>query len=264
MIDIRHAPHHDDLATTMEEVLTDAVPWVEKVTGLPLSRVRIDIVDVDGFATAYSAFVRRQIERDIAGLDLTSWYQKKVPALVYTAGVMVRKGWIYEPALVATSNGQPSTLVLPEVPAPRGLGEEPDLLCELLVRALAQQAQVLAGDGDVVPAPEWPTLSHSGHPVVLLSEGHAQWTSSLVTPKILGHPVDTTPLRQHQPLSRRILDHVLDPGAGRRRTRAVALVDQAVNAKGLTAFNRVWNTPGLAPTRDEFRNPQRWIDRLPA
>ncbi|MET8816101.1 zinc-dependent metalloprotease [Streptomyces sp. NPDC004549] len=256
---VQHETRHAELATHMEELVKSAVPWVEQVTGLPLTHPRFDLVDIDGLATAYRSFVRRQMERDTAGLDLTRWEQARLLARPQAAEFTARRaGMSKKPVLIATSIGKPSTLIVPEAAGLYRLCETPDLLCDLLVRSLAQQAQVIAGAGQVVPPPEWPKIPAPSHPIVQLSEGHARWTSGRVTPEITGI---TRPSRH--PLAKRLASSIREPMAARRAARASALVDQAVKARGLLAFNAVWSTAGLAPTRDEFRHPRRWIARMP-
>lgn len=256
---VQHETRHAELADLIQELVSAAVPWVEKVTGLPLPRPRFELVDVDGLAAAYRSFVRRQMERDSAGLDLTRWERAKLVMHPQGAEALIRHGGMSkQPVLIATSIGRPSTLIVPEAVGLQQLSETPDLLCDLLVRSLAQQAQVLAGGGEIVPASEWPKFSTSSHPIVQLSKGHAQWTSSLVTREITD---STRPDRR--PLAKRLARSLWEPIADRRVARASALVDQAVSARGLPAFNAVWNTPGLAPTLDEIRHPGRWIGRMP-
>ncbi|MFF5304791.1 zinc-dependent metalloprotease [Streptomyces sp. NPDC013161] len=256
---VQHETRHAELADRVEELARVVLPWVEKVTGLPLPRPRFELVDVDGLATAYRSFVRRQMERDTEGLDLTCYEQAKLVVHPQAAEALVRHAGLSErPVLIATSVGQPSTLIVPESLGLQKLSETPDLLCDLLVHSLTQQAQVIAGGGQVVPAPEWPKFSTSKHPIVQLSEGHAQWTSSLVTREITGSSrPDRSPLANV--LARSLLERVAD----RRVARASALVDQAVSTRGLPAFNAVWNTPSLVPTLAEFRHPGRWIGRMP-
>ncbi|MET8807931.1 zinc-dependent metalloprotease [Streptomyces sp. NPDC004546] len=256
---VQHEARDAELADHIEGLVRAAVPWVEKITGLPLPRPRFELVDIDGLALAYRSFVRRQMERDTEGLDLTRWERSKLIAHPQAAEFMVRSGGLSKkPVLIATSIGQPATLIIPEALRLQRLSQTPELLCDLLVRSLAQQAQVLAGRGQVVPPPQWPKSPTARHPIVQLSEGHAQWTSSRATREITGSTRQT-----RRPLAKRIVHSILEPLADRRVARASALVDQAVNARGLTAFNAVWNTPGLAPTLDEFRHPGRWIGRMP-
>ncbi|MYR61748.1 hypothetical protein GTY54_37940 [Streptomyces sp. SID625] len=261
MIDmyVQHEPCYAQLAEHVEVLVREAVPWVEKVTGLPLPRPRFELVDIDGCATAYRSFIRRQLEHDTAGVDLSGWDQTRIAAQQQAAEVVVRRaGLARKPVLVATSIGQPSTLIVPEALGLQKLCETPGLLCDLLVRSLAQQAQVIAGSGRVVPPPQWPKIPGASHPVVQLSRGHAQWTSSRVVREITG--IDR-PARRRP--ARRIVRSVLAPVTGRRTARASALVDQAVRARGLASFNAVWHTAGLVPTHAEFRHPSRWIVRMP-
>jgi hypothetical protein len=259
-------PHTDELAEQITQFIARAKPWVEKITGLPLPVVRIELVGVEGLASAYAAFVHRQVERDTEGLDLTESERKKAAVLPGTARMAARKRWMVEEStLIATSVGQPSTLIVPEALEHLGLGNTPDLLGDLLVRALARQAQVAACGGSLIPAPEWPQTGRSRDASTLFSDGHAQWTSAQATAQILGRPVDHTQRsRPRTFLVRRTVHHIADSAGRRRRARATALVDQAVSAVGLDRFNRVWSTPGLAPALDEFQRPDDWISRLPS
>ncbi|MGW0827100.1 zinc-dependent metalloprotease [Streptomyces sp. NPDC002845] len=258
-------PHTEELAEQIHQLLTQATPWVEKATGLLLPTVRVELVGVEGLATAYAAFVRRQVERDTEGLDLTERERKKAAALPLTARGSARTMWMVEESvLIATGVGQPSALIVPEALEHLGLTGAPDLLCDALVRALARQAQVAACGGTLIPAPEWPVVRPAKDAITQLSDGHAQWTSDQATPQILGRPVDCTQRRRPRTfLVRRAVLRIADPGAGRRRARAAALVDKAVNAVGLDAFNQVWSASGLAPTLGELRCPEDWISRLP-
>lgn len=141
---VQHETRHAELADLIQELVSAAVPWVEKVTGLPLPRPRFELVDVDGLAAAYRSFVRRQMERDSAGLDLTRWERAKLVMHPQGAEALIRHGGMSkQPVLIATSIGRPSTLIVPEAVGLQQLSETPDLLCDLLVRSLAQQAQVL-------------------------------------------------------------------------------------------------------------------------
>ncbi|MEU2354420.1 zinc-dependent metalloprotease [Streptomyces misionensis] len=255
---------HRELAERIEELVTRAAPWVEKVTGLVLPLPSIELVSVEGLATAFSAFMRRSVERDTADLELTEWQKRVVAALPAVAAKAARSAWmIDESLLIATSVGRPKTLIVPEALEHLGLAA-PDFLCTVVVRALAQQAQVSACDGALVPAPVWPIIPPRRDAISQFSEGHAWWTSERATPQILGRAVDHS--RRRRPwtyLRTRVLVNVSTAGARRRRVRATAFVNEAVNAVGLDAFNQVWRTPGLAPTLDDFRRPKEWISRLP-
>ncbi|MFF7400653.1 zinc-dependent metalloprotease [Streptomyces murinus] len=255
---------HRELAERIDELLAQAAPWVEKVTGLALPPVTISLVSPEELATAYSAFMRRQVERDTADLDLSEWQRQKVAAMPDMAAATARTMWMAEESvLIATSIGQPSTLIVPDALEHLGL-TTPELLCTVVVRALAQQAQVGACDGTLIPAPVWPIISPAQDAISQFSEGHTWWTSDQATPQILGRAVDHSPRRRPWAyLGRRMFLAVANAGAARRRARATAFVDKAVTAAGLEAFNQVWRTPGLAPRLDDLRRPKEWISRLP-
>ncbi|MGW1039527.1 zinc-dependent metalloprotease [Streptomyces sp. NPDC002547] len=254
----------EELAEQVQDILTQAIPAVEKVTGLPApDPVTVELVDVEGLATAWSAFVRRQVERDTAGLDLTDWQRKRVSALPQAARWSARKiGMTTEYTLIANSTGRPSTLLIPEALEQQGLNA-PDRLCELLVRALAEQTQVAACGGTIIPGPVWPTTRATRDVNTLFSHGHAQWTSDQATPLILGHPVVRDDHRRQRNFVKAVVD-LLDFGTARQQARATSLVDQAIAAVGTDRFNHVWTVDGLLPALDELRQPVSWIRRLPA
>jgi coenzyme F420 biosynthesis associated uncharacterized protein len=41
-----------------------------------------------------------------------------------------------------------------------------------------------------------------------------------------------------------------------------AFVDHCVREVGMAGFNRVWESPGTLPTREEIRDPQQWVQRV--
>lgn len=258
---LNETPRNEELAEQIQRILPEAMPAVEKVTGLPLpDNGTVDLVDPEGLARAWCAFLRRQLARDTAGLDLTNRQQRWIAAMPEGARMATRRFWKSEiSTLIANSAGRPSTLFIPEALDLQGL-TAPDQLCELLVYALAQQAQVAACDGNLVPPPAWPQVRASRNVVSLLSTGHAQWTSDQATPLILGKPVTRDQRRSRLKAALR----VLDLGSSRQEARAKALVGQAMSAVGPDTFNRVWSVAGLVPTLDELRDPARWIKRLPA
>lgn len=262
---VQHATARtEDLAEQVHNLIAQAIPAVEKVTGLPApDRVTVELVDIEGLATAWSAFTRRQVERDTAGLDLTEWQQKKVASMPRAARFAAsRVGMSEEYTLIANSTGRPSTLIVPEALDRLGL-TGPEALCELLVRALAQQAQVAACEGSLVPSRVWPVVRPGRDVADLLSYGHAQWTSDQATPLILGKPFARDRRRRQGTFLETVIG-LLEFGLGKQQARASALVDQAMAAVGPDRFNHVWTVDGLLPTLDELRQPVSWIKRLPA
>ncbi|MGW2421434.1 zinc-dependent metalloprotease [Streptomyces sp. NPDC001709] len=254
----------EELGERIHNLLTQAMPAVEKVTGLAMpDRVTVELVDVEGLAIAWSAFTRRQAERDTAGLDLTAWQRRMVASLPVSARyAAIKVGMSEEYTLIANSAGRPSTLIVPEA-LDRLRLDGSDQLCELLVRALAQQAQVAACEGSIVPAPVWPLVRASRDVATLLSHGHAEWTSRQATPLILSKAVDRN-RRRRQGNCLEMVIGLAEVGLTRHQARATALVDQAMAAVGPDRFNHVWSVAGLLPTFDEMRHPARWIKRLPA
>lgn len=256
------------LAEDMHTLLGRAAPYVEKVTQLQLPHtVTVKLLTVPGLATNYSAFVRRQVERDTAGVEMTESERKRAAALPIAAGWAARTTWAVDASvLVANTVGWPSTLVVPEALAHQGLLSDPDGLCELLVRVLAEQAQVEACRGVLVPGGGWPPVGEGQDPVSQLSAGHASWAAREATPLVLGKPVSDTQ-RQCSWTYRRqtALVFVAARGQyGRLLRRATAFVDQAMASIGPEGFNRLWTKHDLVPTLDELRHPDRWLQRLSA
>jgi hypothetical protein len=256
---------HGDLAEQMLAVLTEAVPGVEKVTQLQMpDTVTVRLLDIPELAKATAAFVRRQVERDTANLTLTRHQQIRADSLVKATEIAVRATWKAEASiLVATSTGRPSTLITPAALEFQGLKPDTDGFCDLMVRTLAEQAQVNACAGELVPACEWPPVPPARDAVSILSGGHARWTSGEVTPLVLGRPANVQRRRAWNSKLTAATDFVLAFGQEQRIDKAAAFVGKAVAEVGPDVFNRVWVDRELLPTLDELRRPARWLKRLP-
>nr|WP_024126523.1 zinc-dependent metalloprotease [Streptomyces sp. FR1]AHE39142.1 Hypothetical protein pFRL3_365c [Streptomyces sp. FR1] len=256
------------LAEDMHAFLTSAAPYVEKVTELSLPHtVTVKLLNVSDLAMNFSAFVRRQVERDTTGVELTKQERKKAAALPVAAGRSARTTWAVDASvLVANSVGWPSTLIVPEALAHQGLLSDPDGLCELLVRVLTEQAQVEACRGVLVPGGAWPPVREDQSPVSLLSAGHAYWASQKATPLVLRNPLSHGRRRRSWTYQRQAaLAFLAARGQhGRLLRRSTAFVDQAMASIGPERFNRLWVTHELVPTLDELRHPDRWLQRLSA
>ncbi|MFG2783818.1 hypothetical protein ACGFY7_39050 [Streptomyces prunicolor] len=178
------------LARQIDTLLNEAAPYVEKTTGLPLPEtVAVTLVDPEGLGTALSAFVRRQAERETEGLKLTAYQQRKLDVAPMATRACAHRYWMTgDSNLVASSIGRPTTLLVPEGLEHQGLNT-PDLLLDLLVRALVKQAQVAACAGNLIPPLFYPIAQPTQDAVEALSTGHARWTSNEVTPLILGRAV---------------------------------------------------------------------------
>ena len=260
--------HSGQLAEDMHTFLAQAAPYVEKVTQLQLPHtVTVKLLTVPGLATNYSAFIRRQVERDIAHAELTESERKKAAALPTAAGWAARLTWAVDVSVLVTNTvGWPSTLIVPQALAHQGLLSDADGLCEFLVRVLAEQAQVEACRGVLVPGGSWPPVQESQDPVSQLSAGHASWAAREAIPLVLGKPVTDT-RRQRSWTYRRQAAFVFVATRGqngRLLQRATSFVDQAMAAIGPEGFNALWATHDLVPTLDELRHPDRWLQRLPS
>ncbi|MCX5233928.1 zinc-dependent metalloprotease [Streptomyces prunicolor] len=257
---------NDELAGQIAHMLTDAAPYVEKATGLSLPEtVAVTLVGREGLGTALGAFARRQAERETEGMQLTATQQRSVDRMPMAARTYTNHFWmINESHLIATSYGRPTTLLVPEALEPQGLNTS-DQLLDLLVRALAEQAQVAACEGRLIPPQFFSILQPWPYAVIALSTGHACWTSNEVTPLILGRAV----VRNQRPrpgayLGRRLIGHLSSAREERRTRRAVTFVGQALATVGPDRFNQVWSVDGLVPTLVELRRPDQWAKRVPA
>ncbi|MFD4554882.1 zinc-dependent metalloprotease [Streptomyces sp. NPDC058469] len=257
---------NEELAGQITTMLTNAAPYVEKSTGLPLPEtVAVTLVDREGLGTALSAFARRQAERETEGVKLTAAQQRRVDLLPMVTRTAAHHFWMTdESELISNSMGRPTSLLVPESLEHQGLNT-PDQLLVLLVRALAKQAQVAACEGNLIPPLFYPIVQPSQDAVTALSDGHARWTSNEVTPLILGRAVVRNQRRRPGAyLGQRLLGRLLSACEERRIRGAVTFVGQSLSAVGPERFNRVWSVDGLVPTLVELRRPAQWASRVPA
>ncbi|MET9103737.1 zinc-dependent metalloprotease [Streptomyces antibioticus] len=256
------------LAEDVSVFLTKAAPYVEHVTELTLPHtVTVRLLTVPDLAKDVSAFIRRQVERDTTGVELTARERKKAAALPVDAGRAARTSWAVDASvLVANTVGWPSTLVVPMALAHQGLLSDPDGLCELLVGVLTEQAQVEACRGVLVPGSAWPPVRKDQSPVLQLSAGHACWAGRRTTPLVTGNPMSDSPRRPSWTYRRQSALLFLHERRqrGRRLLRSTAFVKHAMDSIGPEGFNRLWTLPGLVPTLDELRHPDQWLRRQPA
>lgn len=256
------------LAEDMRSFLTNAEPYVEKVTRLQLPHtITVRLLTVPDLARDFSAFIRRQVERDTTNVELTKSEQRKATALPAAAGRAARTTWaVRASVLVANTVGWPSTLIAPTALAHQGLLSAPDDLCELLVRVLTEQAQVDACRGVLIPGGAWPPVREDQSPVTQLSTGHAYWAGRKATPLVLGKPMSDNRRRPSWTYRRQAaLVFLAQRGQrGRRLRRSTAFVEHAMDSIGPERFNRVWTDHELVPALDELHHPDQWLQRLPA
>jgi hypothetical protein len=252
---------NDALAREMNELLDVAAPYVEKVTGLNVPTVSIHLGDRASTAQEYAAFVRRQIDVDTAGLNLTSRQRRQAEEFAQGIEWTVRMKWATTDSLLITaSTGRPSTLIMPEALDRQGLTLDRSRLCALMVETLTKQAQVVACGARIILQPGWPILQNRHNdPTYHLSEGHALWTSRQVCPFLLN---TVKPRREPWPARCHRALLAGDVGGQRRwRQRAASFVDKSLTAVGMEAFNLVWTEHQRLPTLAELRRPARWIRR---
>ncbi|MFD4480421.1 zinc-dependent metalloprotease [Streptomyces sp. NPDC058471] len=256
-----HTPNsqHKQLAQQIHEMLAAAIPLVEEATALPLpDTVSVELVSRDTLLDRYSAHIRGQVARDSAGLDLTRLQQTQADTAPQAARFVLQHLWLeHEPVLIADSLGRPTTLIAPQALKHQGT-DTPDLLIEELVYALAQQAQVAASGGRLVPIRFWPRTPVAKDSLAQLSDGHATWTTDRVAPLLQSGAADA-PGRHEPALWMRAVGFRAD----RRAQRATAFVGKAMSTIGPDAFNVLWTAPELVPTPSELRRPDRWFHRIP-
>jgi coenzyme F420 biosynthesis associated uncharacterized protein len=101
-----------------------------------------------------------------------------------------------------------------------------------------------------------------------LLEGHAEHVMDGVGPAVV--PTVTTiraRFQQRRKESGGPLDKLLRRLLGLdlkalQYAEGKAFVDHCVDAVGMAAFNRVWESPETLPTREEIRSPEQWVERL--
>jgi coenzyme F420 biosynthesis associated uncharacterized protein len=103
--------------------------------------------------------------------------------------------------------------------------------------------------------------------VMTLVEGHGDYVMDAVGPSVVPSVEEirakfnsrrSTGNRGEQVI-RRILGIDLKM---RQYQQGEAFVRAVVDAAGMATFNRVWTSPETLPTRDEFVNPTRWLERV--
>jgi Zincin-like metallopeptidase len=254
-----------EMTARISEILTEAAPLVEKITGLCLpAAIFCEVHDPDGMAREAAVYLRGALQRDTAGLALSSYKRRQIammPEMQRRVAALVGAG---KPADVVTNSiFQPRLLVAPDVLR----SERPDArlrVYEHVVDILVMAGQISASRGAVVPPKVWPLSRSFGFdPAIQVMDGHSNWASHEVTSLLVDRPTSGStgrvwPRRAVTALAaplRRMSDES-------RSQRAAEFVRRAIEVGGVEAFNRVWTGPGLLPTRDELSTPAQWIQRI--
>ncbi len=101
-----------------------------------------------------------------------------------------------------------------------------------------------------------------------LLEGHAEHVMDGVGPSVVPSVRHIrTKFDQRRKQDRGVLDRVLRRLLGLdlkalQYAEGKRFVDLAVRELGMAGFNRVWESPVTLPSRDEIRQPLRWVERI--
>ena len=121
---------------------------------------------------------------------------------------------------------------------------------------------------DLLQTPEQKVVLDRVTAFMSLLEGHAEHVMDGVGPGVV--PTVTTIRARFQERRKQSggpLDKLLRRLLGLdlkalQYAEGKAFVDHCVDAVGMTAFNRVWESPATLPTREEIRQPQQWVERV--
>ena len=138
-------------------------------------------------------------------------------------------------------------------------------------RAGLRAGAVRGGDGgsliDAVATPKQKEIMDRLTSVMTLVEGHGDYVMDAVGPQVVP---SVEQIRERfnarrgsngriEQTIRRILGIDLKMKQYAQGSRFVKIV---VDEAGMATFNKVWTSPETLPTRDEFANPQEWVDRV--
>jgi coenzyme F420 biosynthesis associated uncharacterized protein len=145
------------------------------------------------------------------------------------------------------------------------------ILQRIRAAADAMAGAVRGGDGgsllEAVATPAQREIMDRLTAVMTLVEGHGDYVMDAVGPQVVPTVAE---IREKfnsrrgssgriEQMFRRILGIDLKMKQYAEGSRFVrAIVDEA----GMDTFNKVWTSPETLPTRDEFANPQAWLDRV--
>lgn len=142
---------------------------------------------------------------------------------------------------------------------------------QVLSRAIAAvNAVVRPAQGGVVEAiqsPEQRTLFARITALMSLLEGHADVVMDEVGPQVVPTVADIRERFTRRRESPTPIDAVARRALGmdvklRQYSEGAAFVRHAVDALGMTGFNRVWESPETLPTREEILDPAGWVARV--
>lgn len=145
-------------------------------------------------------------------------------------------------------------------------------VAQMLAEAVRKIGEALRGEAevsivDLVQTPAQRVIVDRITAVMSLLEGHADVVMDSVGPEVIGTVQQIrakfTVRRQGQGFDK-VIRKLLGLDAKMRQYRDGAAFCRAViDTRGMDGFNRVWTSPDTLPTREEIRDPSRWLARVP-
>lgn len=144
---------------------------------------------------------------------------------------------------------------------------------QVLSRAIAAiNAIVRPAQGSIVEAiqsPEQRELFSRITALMSLLEGHADVVMDEVGPHVVPSVAEIRQRFTQRRQSPTAIDAVARRALGmdvklRQYSEGAAFVRAIVDARGMSGFNRVWESTTTLPTRREILEPDRWLERIPA
>jgi coenzyme F420 biosynthesis associated uncharacterized protein len=145
------------------------------------------------------------------------------------------------------------------------------ILQRIRAAADAMAGAVRGGDGgsllEAVATPAQREIMDRLTAVMTLVEGHGDYVMDAVGPKV----VPTVEVIRERFNSRRgssgRIEQTLRRILGidlkmKQYAEGSRFVTAVVDEVGMAKFNKVWTSPETLPTKDEFANPQEWVDRV--
>ncbi|WP_030660288.1 hypothetical protein [Streptomyces rimosus] len=165
------------LAQQVRQVLAEAAPRLEEITGLATPTVTFRLVTPRVWRMEVVAYVERGIQQAFAGSEV---YERERAEAAHKVDAWRRKlalTWPLQEGMTLTGpDGRPQTLIAPRALHHTGVRRDRTALLRLLVHECVHHGQVFASQGAVVP----PRLSvrryaYDDRAVPVLFEGHAEW-----------------------------------------------------------------------------------------
>lgn len=286
-----------ELAERIACVLSDAVPVIEAITGLPLRQCTVRILKPARWRAEVRGFVGRGVARALADSPATAEEQQRAELMRVHWRVTTRWAWpLLPPMTITHPDGEPETIITADAVRHAGLDRTRWGLERTVIHEAVHHAQIRASRGVVVPPPSSvrPRL-FSDRAAPALMEGHAAWAELHASHHLLGHwPEEEMRRISIHSAARQWLVYARARVGGRwtawrsgepapvpppRDQRRAAFqrdqpalltpepwlrfVQDTVSGVGdLGAWNLVWSDPALVPTDQEIHAPDTWLKRV--